>query len=142
MINLYLNIRVCFICMHLIGDSGYPLQPWLMTPIPRPATPEECVYNRVHALTRCSVERCIGLLKTTFRCLLGERKLRYGHEKAAHITYACVILHNFLFVHNFYPDIEEEAPNPNAMNIRHCQRDEYFNAGVQKRNELILRLNE
>ena len=30
----------------LIGDSGYPLKPWLMTPIAQPQTPAEVAYSR------------------------------------------------------------------------------------------------
>ncbi|KAG8235441.1 hypothetical protein J437_LFUL015789 [Ladona fulva] len=43
-------------------DSGYPLQPWLMTPISNlpPDSPEER-YNSHHCRARNCVERCIGV---------------------------------------------------------------------------------
>ena len=35
----------------LLGDSGYGLKRWLMTPINCPRTREEHVYNKVHRKT-------------------------------------------------------------------------------------------
>ncbi|XP_072166468.1 putative nuclease HARBI1 [Diadema setosum] len=53
----------------LLGDSGYPLQPWLLTPILRPQNDSEERYNRSLVHTRVCVERAIGVLKARFRCL-------------------------------------------------------------------------
>ena len=47
----------------LLGDSGYPLKRWLMTPILAPRTEQDRRYNSIHAATRSIVERCIGVLK-------------------------------------------------------------------------------
>lgn len=79
----------------LLGDSGYPLEPWLMTPVPNAAegSPERR-YNLRHASARNAIERCNGLLKNRFRCLLGERKLRYQPERVGNIVVACCVLHN------------------------------------------------
>ncbi|KAG5869229.1 hypothetical protein JTB14_035665 [Gonioctena quinquepunctata] len=62
----------------LLGDSGYPQQPWLMTPVygALPHTPEK-LYNYSHTLGRNCIGRVNGVLEGRFHCLLGERKLRY-----------------------------------------------------------------
>lgn len=66
-----------------------------MTPFENPvADSPEARYNFAHAVTRSSVERCIGTLKNRFRCLMGERKLRYSPDKVGTIINACTILHN------------------------------------------------
>uniref|UniRef100_A0A023G5D7 Putative pif ele1 orf1-h 1e-40-j 4 n=1 Tax=Amblyomma triste TaxID=251400 RepID=A0A023G5D7_AMBTT len=80
----------------LLGDSGYPLEPWLLTPVAGhpSATSAEGMYNAAHASMRSVVERCIGVLKSRFRCLQRYRTLHYQPERAAFIIGACVALHN------------------------------------------------
>lgn len=103
----------------LIGDSGYPLQPWLMTPIPDalPGTPEERYTSR-HISARNVIERAFGVLKNRFRCLLKHRVLHYSHEMAGRITYACVVLHNICRQNNvdLLEDDEDPEPDDNERN--------------------------
>lgn len=63
-----LKIYLFFNLMY-IGDSGYPLQPWLLTPILHPRNPHEERYNGSLTKTRVCVERAFGILKSRFRCL-------------------------------------------------------------------------
>ncbi|KAJ3649496.1 hypothetical protein Zmor_021236 [Zophobas morio] len=85
----------------LLGDSGYPLQPYVITPVRNPAdgTPEHR-FNIAHRRARSCVERCIGVLKARFRCLIQERVLKYAPVKAGSIINACAILHNFMVARN------------------------------------------
>lgn len=80
-----------------------------MTPLedePLPDSPE-AEYDRCHKSTRCIIERCNGLLKMRFRCLLKHRVLHYHPERAARIINACVVLHNICVEHNMpEPDVE------------------------------------
>ncbi|KAM7307324.1 hypothetical protein ISCGN_010960 [Ixodes scapularis] len=61
----------------LLGDSGYALEPWLITPVPGfHATSTACGrFNKAHSSIRFIVERCIGLLKSRFQCLQRHRTL-------------------------------------------------------------------
>jgi hypothetical protein len=85
----------------LLGDSGYPLEPYLLTPI-EGANHEmpEGRYTQAHKTTRNCVERCIGMLKSYFRCLLKDRVLHYAPPFAAKIVYSCVTLYNILIQRN------------------------------------------
>ncbi|XP_046402920.1 putative nuclease HARBI1 [Ischnura elegans] len=67
----------------LIGDSAYPLEPWLMTPFigPHEGTPE-ARYNARFTRARACVERCFGVWKGWFRCLRRDRALHYSPERA------------------------------------------------------------
>lgn len=85
----------------MLADHGYPLQPWLLKPYDTPNTASEKLYNKLHRQLRSLVERVIGLLKARFRCLLGERKLRYDPLMSGYIIYSCAVLHNFLIEKNF-----------------------------------------
>nr|XP_055063040.1 putative nuclease HARBI1 isoform X2 [Misgurnus anguillicaudatus] len=79
----------------LIGDQGYPLKPWLMTPLTNPTTQQEQNYNRAHARSRGTVERAIGLLKGRWLGLSNTGgTLQYRPEKVCKIIMACCVLHN------------------------------------------------
>ncbi|XP_071652402.1 putative nuclease HARBI1 [Temnothorax longispinosus] len=122
----------------LIGDSGYPQQPWLMTPIvnAQPNTPDSR-YTDALVKARCCVERCIGTLKSRFRCILKERMLRYSPLSVGRIIVACSVLHNIcnggrLDVLN---DIHPEGVQEN--NVQENMQEEDLASGQQARQRLI-----
>jgi hypothetical protein len=90
-----LKLKIIKRCFIVAGDSGYPLRPWLLTPITNatPGTAEE-YYTDIHCKTRNTVERCIGVLKARWRCLLSHRVLHYHHTIVAKIINAGCVLHN------------------------------------------------
>lgn len=95
----------------LVGDSGYPLRTWLLTPLeqePLDNTPESR-YNNAHKRTRNIIERCNGVLKMRFRCLLKHRTLHYKPVTACKIINSCVVLHNMCIEYNVpIPDDEPD----------------------------------
>ncbi|KAK5648021.1 hypothetical protein RI129_002913 [Pyrocoelia pectoralis] len=94
----------------LIGDSGYPLRQWVQTPIrnPEPGAQEDA-FNTAFKSCRTTIERCNGLLKMRFRCLLKHRVLHYTPNVASKIINACTILHNMCIANNIPDPANEEG---------------------------------
>ncbi|CAN7987250.1 unnamed protein product, partial [Ixodes hexagonus] len=94
----------------LLGDSGYALEPWLVTPVPGlHSTSTACGrFNKAHSSMRSVVERCIGLLKNRFRCLQRNRTLYYHPTVATAIITACAVLHN-ICLESWEPEPESDS---------------------------------
>ncbi|KAM7312642.1 putative nuclease HARBI1 isoform X1 [Ixodes scapularis] len=94
----------------LLGDSGYALEPWLITPVPGVHTTSTASgrFNKAHSSMRSVVERCIGLLKSRFRCLQRHRALYYHPTTATAIITACAVLHNICLA-SMEPEPEPDA---------------------------------
>ena len=75
-----------------LGDSGYMIRTWLMTPILRPETQAQRRYNFAHKSTRCTVERAIGVAKQRWQCL--RSGLRLQPQRACRVIIVCLMLHN------------------------------------------------
>ncbi|GBP13509.1 Putative nuclease HARBI1 [Eumeta japonica] len=77
------------------GDSGYPLEPYLMTPLPnQPEGTPKFRYNESLCKARNPIERLFGVLKATWRCLSQQRTLLYEPGFTGKIVNACAVLHN------------------------------------------------
>lgn len=125
----------------LIGDSGYPLQPFLMTPFIGAAenTPESR-YNAAHIRARNVVERAIGVLKMRFRCLLKERVARYDPTFVSMLVTACSVLHNMCVIGGVPLIYEEEDVENEVINIPGpINANNLLNEGQQTRNNIVRR---
>ena len=109
----------------LIGDSGYPSEPWLLTPFANPSVRGERKFNNAHAKTRVCVEQAIGVLKSRWRCLHHSGgTLLYRSRTTGKIIVACLLLHNRCIRRNIpldlgddpmiQPDPSDEAVNPSS----------------------------
>uniref|UniRef100_A0AAY5KR23 Putative nuclease HARBI1 n=1 Tax=Esox lucius TaxID=8010 RepID=A0AAY5KR23_ESOLU len=93
----------------ILGDSAYPLLPWLMTPFLTANTPAQARFNTAHCRARCAIERLNGVLKRRFACL---NYLRAEPQKACNITLACIVLHNIATKRNVPLCADNDAPEP------------------------------
>lgn len=113
----------------LLGDSGYPLRDYLMTPIGDVRTRTEQKYNSSHISTRTVVERTFGIWKRMFPVLsLG---MRCSIPLTQQIIVATAVLHNIARkdkqIENFPLPIEvdellEDVPQPDRNNFNVVQQ--------------------
>lgn len=87
---------------YMLGDSGYPCKPYLLTPFLHPRTDSEQAYNTAHIATRNTIERCFGVLKRRFPCLA--TGMRLTTPTVLSVIVACAVLHNLLI------DLRDEIP--------------------------------
>ena len=72
----------------LLGNSGYPLKKWLMTPLSNPVSYPEQKYNIAHQKTRLINERAFGILKSRWRILDHRRSVVLRTSKSFENCYS------------------------------------------------------
>ncbi|XP_046674737.1 putative nuclease HARBI1 [Homalodisca vitripennis] len=120
----------------LIGDSGYGIAPWLMTPYENPITARERAYNPCLAQERVIIERCFGQLKQRFPIM--QNKIRIKTENVPSMVVCCFILHNVakrLSDEDFDFNIEERQ-NSEVGNVENRNERDIRNRGQQRRTEI------
>ncbi|GBG68435.1 hypothetical protein CBR_g2979 [Chara braunii] len=83
------------VCRYVLGDAGYPLLPWLMTPVGGDErTPQEVNFDDCHTSARSCIERTFTLLKGVWRNFL---RRQIGNVKTIMKEFMAVcILHNIM----------------------------------------------
>ncbi|KAL2102384.1 hypothetical protein ACEWY4_001552 [Coilia grayii] len=121
----------------LLGDSGYPLKPYLMTPVGQELTPADMRYNQAHKKCRARQERLFGVWKSRWKCHdTSGGYLQYTPEKVILFIKATAVLHNICRMANIPdPDINLEQPdepeeglemNQNGLNTRQQLIRDFF----------------
>ena len=84
---------------YIVGDCGYPLMSWCITPFNMgpmgvSLSREEVWFNRKHSATRMSIERAFGILKVRFKEIGTKSCLKL--EFLPTVVHCCCMLHNIL----------------------------------------------
>ena len=122
---------------HLLGVSGYPNYPYLLTPLRSGMfSPAELAYQTSHCATRNLIERTFGCWKSKFQCL---KFLRLKMSTSLDVVTACAVIWNFLLSEKETP---EESPEPdeyagNSTTISDTNAPARSSDGQQKRRMLI-----
>lgn len=125
----------------LLGDSGFPLLGWLVTPFRDHGnlTRQQKLFNKTHSRCREVIERAFGMLKNRFRRLYMFEMLDLTLS-VNNVLAACV-LHN-ICISEDDGDLQIEPQQPNAAeNFDDVfARDRHKLQGVQLRQQLMQHL--
>ncbi|GBG61306.1 hypothetical protein CBR_g19839 [Chara braunii] len=92
-----------YVGRYLLGDQGYPLLPWLMTPFGRFAQTEyDRAFDLSHSAARSCIERTFGRLKAVWRNFI--RRHICNLKIVCKEFMAICILHNLMIIHNVHID--------------------------------------
>jgi len=81
---------------YIVGDGGYPLLPWLLTPYHgKDLSPSKIEFNAKHHGTRLVAERALARFKGTWRIIDGVM-WRPDKHKLPRIILVCCMLHNII----------------------------------------------
>lgn len=82
----------------ILGDSGYALSHYLLTPLANPQTNAEKLYNESQIRSRNVIERTFGACKRRFPILFFGFRLKL--ETTMAVIQSCAILHNIARLEN------------------------------------------
>uniref|UniRef100_A0ACD5WLS4 Uncharacterized protein n=1 Tax=Avena sativa TaxID=4498 RepID=A0ACD5WLS4_AVESA len=82
---------------YIIGDAGFPLLPWLLTPYrEKDLSDPEVEFNRRLSVVRAITLRGLARLKDTWKCLHGEFWRPENPHEFSDIIMVCCMLHNIV----------------------------------------------
>ncbi|GBG62568.1 hypothetical protein CBR_g31205 [Chara braunii] len=120
---------------YVLGDAGYPLLPWLMTPVGGDErTPQEVNFDDCHTSARSCIERTFALLKGVWRNFL---RRQIGNMKTIMKEFMAVcILHNMMVDMRIDVDLDDldsddDDDQANCGNFR-CRRRPRVQQAVQQ----------
>ncbi|GBG59751.1 hypothetical protein CBR_g54854 [Chara braunii] len=110
---------------YLLGDQGYPLLPWLMTPFGRFArTSADRAFDLIQSAARSCIERAFGRLKAVWRNFI--RTHICNMKTFCKEFMAICILHNLMIEHNVQidPALMEDSSDSDGDDNEHrnCRR--------------------
>ena len=121
----------------LLGDSAYPISPFLITPFRLSSNRQQKNFNYTHSLHRVVVEHAFGRLKSRFVSLKGCSVKKVKHL----ILFAdcAIILHNFLELNGeiWDLDLNFEDESENQEFEEDDDNEELKLIGQQKRNDIM-----
>ena len=126
---------------YLVGDGGYPLYSFLMTPYRNPADGRQLAFNRSLSRARVNIEMAFGRVKRRFACLY--RTLHVPLPKVCCIITCCFILHNFAMMYND-PDFDDVLPDhdqPIVNDVELNNDDLLRQQGARRRQQLTQLFN-
>lgn len=98
---------------YIIGDSGFPLLPWLLTPYQEQNLSEfKAEFNKRNSAARIVVHRALARLKETWKIVQGEM-WRPDKHRLPRIILVCCLLHNITI------DLEDELQNQVPLSHQH-----------------------
>ncbi|XP_050551713.1 putative nuclease HARBI1 [Spodoptera frugiperda] len=121
----------------LLGDAGYGLTNYLFTPVQNPNNIKEESYNKAHILTRNPIERCFGVWKQRFRCLL--HGFSVSLENAKTYLVALAVLHNIAMKMGENAEIEIFETGNQPPPLHQEQRQAADNTTGQIARQLFIR---
>jgi hypothetical protein len=115
----------------LLGDEGYGIAPWLMTPFKDPKQPTEQCFNCLFTKERVIIERCFGQLKRRFPIL--QERVRLNLQNVPSVIVACFVLRNVAKYVQDPDDFLENQANNDDDGVD--DGEEYNDARIRQRGQ-------
>lgn len=98
---------------YIIGDSSFPLLPWLLTPYQgKDLSDAEIEFNRKLSATRMVGQRALARLKSMWKIIEGEM-WRPDRHRLPRIILVCCLLHNIII------DMKDEVRDEMLLSLEH-----------------------
>jgi hypothetical protein len=104
---------------YLIGDAGYPLLPWLLTPYQEENLSDpKAEFNRRHFAATTCARKALAMLQEKWKCLHEDVWWTENLQSRCNMVMACCSLHNIVI------DMEDDAalPSVNANDWNYHQQ--------------------